>query len=196
VSPCQGEGREFESRLPLHFYIETPRMNKKVELVDLVDSSGVIRKHKIPRTEVDLYPDLHMQIVIGVIFDKDGRMLVHKRAQTKKVNPGDIDHVCGGVMSDETPMDAVVRESMEETGVHPVNLKIAVQGVNKYNRFRYLLVGSADGDPGKADPDEVEWIQFIHPEELRQKRDSGEFTFVDEFFEDTLLASEKLSTVK
>jgi len=167
-------------------------MNKEVELVDLVDASGIIQKQRIPRSEVDSYPDLHLQIVIGVVLDKKGRMLVHKRAQTKRVNPGDIDHICGGVMSGETPEVAAAREAVEETGVKPLNLKIVSQGVNKYNRYRYLLLGESNDEPGGVDPAEVEWVRFIHPDELRMKLSSGELTFVDEFFEDTELAISKI----
>jgi len=163
-------------------------MNKEVELVDLVDTSGKIQKRGVPRSEADLYPDLHLQIVIGVIVDTEGRILVHQRAKTKKVNPGDIDHVCGGVMSGETPEEAAARETMEETGVKPGNLRVITQGINKYNRFRYLLAGESNDTPGLTDPAEVEWVRFISLDELREKQHSGEFTFVDEFFEDTELS--------
>ncbi len=140
-------------------------MNKEIELVDLVDASGIIKKHSIPRSETDSYPDLHLQIVIAVVLDKEGRMLVHKRAQTKRVNPGDIDHVCGGVMSGETPEEAAEREAVEETGVKPLNLKIVAQGVNKYNRYRYLLLGESNDQPGEVNPAEVEWVRLINQED-------------------------------
>lgn len=162
------------------------------ELVDLVDVSGSIQKRNIPRSEVHIYPDLYLQIIIAVVFDKDGRVLVHKRARTKKVNPGDIDHICGGVMSGETPEQAAVRESTEETGVTPIDLRIVVKGVNKYNRFRYLLVGHSDDEPLSVNTSEVEWVAFMHPDILKVKQASGEFTFVDEFFQDTDVAIEAL----
>lgn len=163
-------------------------MNKTVELVDLVDSSGQVKKRNVLRSEVSLYPDLYLQIVICIVFDRQGRVLVHKRAKTKKVNPGDIDHICGGVMSGETAIAAAEREAFEETGLKPKNLKVVTQGINKYNRYRYLLVGESNEDPDAKASAEVEWVRFIHPEELKAKHLSGEFTFVDEFFEDTALA--------
>lgn len=161
---------------------------KEIELVDLVDGSGTVIKYGISRSEADLYLNLHVQIVIGVIFDKEGRILVHRRAQTKEVNPGDIDHVCGGVKSGEKPEEAIVREADEETSTKPQNLRIVLQGVNTYNRYRTLFVGESDDEPEQGDPTEVEWVRFIHPDELREKLNSGEFTFVDDFFEDTGLA--------
>ncbi len=163
---------------------------KEIERVDLVDSSGAIQKNGVLRSDVGLYPDLHLQIVIGVIFDKEGRILVHRRAQTKEVNPGDIDHVCGGVKSGEKPEEALVREADEETATKPQNLRIILQGVNTYSRYRYLFVGEFDGEPEQGDPTEVEWVRFIDPDELREKLNTGEFTFVDEFFEDTEMATQ------
>jgi hypothetical protein len=66
--------------------------NKSEERVDLVDVKGRIREKSVFRSQAQTYPNLHLQIVIVVVFDKLGRMLVQKRAHTKKINPGDIDH--------------------------------------------------------------------------------------------------------
>lgn len=172
-------------------------MNKEVELIDLVDASGHIQKQGIPRSDLDLYPNLHLQIVILVIFDiESGGILVQKRAQTKKTNPGYIDHVCGGITSGETPEEAAVRESIEETGIHPFNLMEVTKGINKYNRYRYLLVGESDSKPGQINPSEVEWVRFVTLGELKEKELSGEFIFVEEFFEETELAKDLLSSTQ
>lgn len=160
------------------------------ELVDLVDASGVIQKRAVPRTKIDLYPKLYLQIVIGVIFNSKDEILVHKRAVTKRVDPGCIDHICGGLISGETPEKGVEREGIEETGVGIKNVRVVYEGINKYNRYRYLLIGESDDLPGKPDPREVEWIRYIGIEELRQKQESGEHEFVGEFFEDTDIALE------
>lgn len=167
-------------------------MNKIDELVDLVDADGVIKKRGIPRSTTDSFPDLYLQIVIGVVLDSEGRVLVHKRSKSKRVNPGDVDHICGAVMTGETPEVATYREAMEETGIKPVNLRIVSQGVNKYKRYRYLLIGKSNDKPGQVDPAEVEWVRFIHPDQLRSQFSSGELNFVDEFFEDTELVLSKI----
>lgn len=163
-------------------------MRKDIELVDLVDSKGRIQKRGIPRTEAGMYSELYLQIAICVVFDDSGRILVHQRAKTKKINPGDIDHICGGIMSGETPEEAAMREALEETGIRPLNLKIVAHGINKYNCFRYLLAGKAGGEPATVNPAEALWVRFMHVDELKAKQKSGEFTFVDEFFEDAELA--------
>jgi len=157
--------------------------NKVEEFVDLVDSAGDIKIKKILRSEINNYPGLYMQIIIGVVFNEKGEILVHKRALNKKVNPGDIDHVCGGMVSGESLEEAFVRESVEETGVKPVDIKIIDKGVNKYNRFRYLLAGRSNEKP-KTTKD-AEWSAYIGFDILKVKRGLGEFNFVDEFFEET-----------
>ena len=167
-------------------------MGKEIELTDLVDANGIIKKQGIPRNEIDSYPDLHLQIAIAVIFNKSGEILVQKRAIAKSSEAGKIDHVCGSVISGETPEEAAIRESKEETGIDPNNVKVVDKGLNKYNRYRYLLVGESDSQPGQFDLNEVEWVKFIPLEELEKKEASGEFEFVGEFFEDTEIAIQSL----
>lgn len=170
--------------------IRTKTISKQSELVDLVDSSGVIQKRTVPRIEIDLYPELHLQIIIGVVFNSRDEILVQKRAMTKRVDPGCIDHICGGLVSGESPEKGVEREGREETGVILKNIRVVYKGVNKYNRYRYLLIGESDNLPGEPDPKEVEWVRYVGIEELQQKQKSRQYTFVDEFFEDTKKALE------
>ncbi len=160
---------------------------KREELVDLVNERGEVVVRAIPRSKVENYPGLHLQIIIAVIVDDHGRALVHKRASTKSVNPGDIDFVCGGVSTGETPEQAAARESEEETGIQPNNLEIVMQSVNSYNRYRYLLKGKSNDLPNVSS-EEAEWIRFLHPDDLLRCQESGEMTFVNEFFEDLKLA--------
>lgn len=167
-------------------------MAKEIELVDLVDANGVIKKQRVLRGEADLYPDLHLQIAIAVIFNKSGDILVQKRAMIKNSEPGKIDHVCGSLKTGETPEETAKREAMEETGIDPNEIRVIDQGLNNYNRYRYLLVGKTDCLPGQPDPNEVEWVDFISLDELKEKAISGEFEFVGEFFEDTEIAVSKL----
>jgi 8-oxo-dGTP pyrophosphatase MutT (NUDIX family) len=155
------------------------------ETIDLVDKNGTPVKFNVPRDDAAEYPGLHMQIVIAVIFNRLGQVLVHKRSAQKKVNPGDIDFVCGGVQAGETPEAAVIRESEEDTGVIPTDLRIIREDVNVYNRYCRLYVGTADAEPGvNLDPEEIAWARYYDPAELQAARKAGTLTFVDGFFED------------
>jgi len=153
------------------------------ELIDLVDANGAVVATGVSRDDSAEYEGAHMQIVIAIIRNNQGKILVHKRSMHKRVNPGDIDHVCGGIYSGETPEDAVDREAREEGGVTIANAKIIQAGVNEYNRYRYLILAESDDEPEPTllDSTEVEWAAFYSLEELEHKRDSGEFTFVDGF---------------
>lgn len=169
-------------------------MGKEIEFVDLVDKSGVIKERNVPKQDIGKHPDLHLQIVIAVIFDKDGKILVQKRSLNKSSEAGSIDHICGAIRSGETPEQAAIRESIEETSIKPSELKIIDMKVNSYNRYRVLLIGHGEGIPGVSNLDETEWAKFISFNELVEKHISGEWKFVDEFFEDTKKAIESKRT--
>lgn len=155
------------------------------ELVDLVNRDGEIVRRAVERDDAEQYDGLHMQIVIAVITNGLGQVLVHERAKTKGVNPGDIDHVCGGILSGESPEAAAVREAKEEVGIEPKNLKVVREGVNPYGRYCYLLRGESDElPPAELDAAEVTWAAYYPIDELRTKNKSSELTFVDGFFDD------------
>ena len=155
------------------------------ELVDLVNSDGEIIERGVLRDDAMKYGELYMQIVVVVIRNSAGDLLVHQRAKTKKVNPGDIDHVCGGILSGETPEIAAIREALEEVGVAPKNLEIVRQGVNSYGRYCHLLRADSDELPSsELDSSEVAWAKYLTIEELITRRDDGTLTFVDGFFDD------------
>ena len=158
----------------------------KSELIDLVDSQGSIIKTNVERDDAAHYDGLHMQIIIAVIRNKKGEFLVHQRSLKKKVNPGDYDHVCGGMYAGETPEAATEREALEEGGVHITEAQVVQAGVNEYNRWRHLVVAYTDdeADISLTDPSEVAGVGFYSHEDLKAKQQSGEFTFVDGFFED------------
>lgn len=168
----------------------------KSEYIDLVNSHGDIVKRNVERDDAAHYDGLHMQIIIAVIRNKRGEFLVHRRSLKKNVNPGDYDHVCGGMYAGETPEDTTTREALEEGGVHIAEAKVVHAGVNEYNRWRYLVTATTEDEPDitLTDPDEVAAVGFYAHDDLREKQQSGEFTFVDGFFEDIdlVIAAEQL----
>lgn len=165
-----------------------------VELVDLVDAEGRVVLRAVPRHAGEEHPDLYLQIVILIIFNSAGQVLVHRRAMTKRHNPGDIDVVCGAMCSEDvTPEVAAMREALEETGVAPSDVRIVRKGLNEYGHYRYLLVGTSDATPSVTDTDEVMWVSYMEIEELRRRQalidgDVERLTFVDGFFEDIAFA--------
>ncbi|HSX05962.1 MAG TPA: NUDIX hydrolase [Candidatus Saccharimonadales bacterium] len=159
------------------------------EMVDLVDAEGNVVERDVPRDDAAHHEGRYMQIVIVVVRNSAGQVLVHERSAQKRVNPGDVDLVCGGMVAGETPMDAAVREAQEETGLTPKGLRIVRQGLNSYKRYCHLLVGESDEVPGThLDPTEVAWAGWRSPAELKAAQQHRELTFVDGFFEDLDLA--------
>lgn len=162
------------------------------ERVDLVDSGGSVQLKNVARERAEDHPELHMQIVIVVIFNSKGEVLVHQRSASKKVNPGNIDHICGGVISGETPEQAAIRETREEAGVEISALTRVLCSVNKYNRYRWLFAARSDAEPILSEPDDIQWVAYKSVTELATKRETGDYTFVDDFFEETILAQKSL----
>jgi 8-oxo-dGTP pyrophosphatase MutT (NUDIX family) len=159
------------------------------ELIDLVNIDGEIQRRAVSRDDADSYIGLYMQIVIAVVTNGLGHVLVHERSMTKSVNPGHIDHVCGGILAGEDPLTAAKREAKEEVGIEPENLKVVRRGVNIYGRYCYLLSGISEIEPPEMlDSSEVSWAKYMSVEDLRVKGKSGEFKFVDGFFEDIEIA--------
>lgn len=156
------------------------------ELIDLVNDRGEIKRTAVERDDMNDYEGLYLQNIVTVVFNGLGQVLVQKRAATKRVNPGDIDHVCGAILSGESPKDAAQRETFQETGIDLNDLHPIKQGVNAYSRYRHLFRGETDvlHLPQLHNLEEVAWTAYEHPDELRAKSESGELTFVEGFFED------------
>ncbi len=156
------------------------------ELIDLVNSDGVIVERAVPRNDLARYDNLYMQVAIVVIRNSLGAVLVHERAAVKPVAGGKVDHVCGGVKSGKTPEWTALDEAMDEVHVKPDNLRKVWTGLNVYDRYCHLFVGDSEytPTPDELDPKEVAWAAYYQPDELRAKEKSGELEFVDCFFED------------
>jgi 8-oxo-dGTP pyrophosphatase MutT (NUDIX family) len=163
-------------------------MAGKVELVDLVDHNGNVVRTRVPRHEEVVPADgLHMQIVVVVLFNPLGHVLVQQRAFHKS-SGGNLDFICGAVISGETPTGAAIRETQEESGLTGIPLNLVRKGVNEYGRYCYLFTGETAQPPGQPDPDETVWVEFRLPKDLIALHDGELIGFVSGFFEDLAAA--------
>jgi isopentenyldiphosphate isomerase len=88
------------------------------ELVDIVDDDDQVVA-TVTRAEMRAGRLQHRCVSIAVL-SSDGRLLVHRRADTKDVWPGMWDIAAGGVVAaGEGYDDAACRELAEELGVRP-----------------------------------------------------------------------------
>lgn len=110
---------------------------------------------------------LHSVSVAGAVIREDGRMLVIKRRDNGNWEPP------GGVLElDETPQEGVVREVLEETGIH-VEVEQLTGVYKNMSRGIVALVFRCkpSGGEERITP-EATAVEWLTPDEI--KKDMGE----------------------
>lgn len=142
-------------------------MNPDEELVYEVDENDQILRI-VRRGELTDKCLRHRSVAV-MFRDEAGRILVHRRAATKRVFPEFYDmFVAGMVPAGETYEMAARREAAEEVGQHDVELR-------PVGKFRYdddyvpqwssVFTATVTG-PVVPQPEEVEWFGFLTEAEL------------------------------
>jgi len=115
-----------------------------------------------------------------LVFNSEGKLLIHKRAAIKKSFPNFWSIRVGGwVDSGETPDQAAIRETNEEIGTKNIDLKFLFKYRFKLdpddNNLQYLYKTIYDGEviPQEEEVSEYEWVNV---EELGQIMEEREFT--------------------
>lgn len=162
------------------------------ELVDLVDPQGVIAETDVPRSQVDQFSGLHMQVAIVVVFNEREQVLTQRRV--KPPHAGCLDHICGTVSAGEQAIEAAVRESKEETGLVLPAGEIALvdKRVNGFNRFRYLFAAIANQIPVIGRPQEIAEVAFREPHELQRLQEASPDAFMPSFRSNLTAAAKRL----
>jgi 8-oxo-dGTP pyrophosphatase MutT (NUDIX family) len=106
-----------------------------------------------PRSEVRAHNLPHAATAV-LLRDKDGRVYVHRRTDTKDIYPGMHDVWAGGVVvAGEDPDDAAARELAEELGVHDCPLTPVLRYWYADEATSYLaFVYEAAYDPDRNGP--------------------------------------------
>ena len=111
---------------------------------------------------------MRADIVLGLLIDADGRVLLGKRAATKRAYPGLWDAIGGHREAGETIAAALVREMREELGVTPEVFDALAtfaepdrtrQGDNFYHLF--VVTGWSGGEPSNCAPAEHDAIAWF-----------------------------------
>ncbi len=112
--------------------------NPDAELVQHVDANGVVLG-MVSRTEMRARNLCHRAVFVAVHSD-DGRLLAHRRSESKDLWPGRWDIAVGGVVvGNESYEFAALRELDEEIGIRGVHLEYLGDG--EYSDSSVNLVG-------------------------------------------------------
>ncbi len=87
------------------------------EMIDVYDENRVFTGLTVPRAGAFMKEGQYTLYVLAVVQDLQGRFLITQRALDKSWGAGWWEVSGGGVLSGETPVQAVVREVGEEVGL-------------------------------------------------------------------------------
>lgn len=137
--------------------------------MDVVDEADRV-VGRVPRGEIRRANLRHRSVFI-LVFDRRGRLLVHRRTPLKDVYPGLWDVAVGGVVaSGESYADAARRELQEELGIVDAPLThcfrfVYEDAANKLNGAVYRA--EFDG-PLRLQEEEIAAVEWIAPASMRE----------------------------
>jgi isopentenyl-diphosphate delta-isomerase len=148
--------------------VSAPSAAAPVEVVVLLDEQGRATG-TLPKAQAH-HADTPLHLAFSTyVLDDDGRLLLTRRALTKRTFPGVwTNTVCGHPAPGEDLVEAATRRAQQELGLRLTDVRLVLP------RFRYraemdgvveneicpVLVARADGDALLADPDEVEDVRW------------------------------------
>ncbi|WP_309647919.1 NUDIX domain-containing protein [Nocardioides sp.] len=107
-----------------------------------------------------------VEIAVAALV-RDGRVLLAHRHLSRTAYPDCWDLVGGHVEPGELPEQAVVRECLEELGVHVRDPRpLAMPVVDPALDLHAFVVTRWDGEPVNAAPDEHDDLRWFRPDEL------------------------------
>ena len=152
------------------------------ELVDINgNNTGKILTH-IEARDIDNVPDGCYISVVGVVIVNDkNEVLLQKRSRFKRANPSKWG-ICGGKVDfGETPIEAGVRETLEEIGIllDKNELKFLSMDTNGKSHFTVFFVRkNIDVNDCKLQVEELEEVKYFKIGELENLDNEG-FEWLD-----------------
>ncbi len=141
------------------------------ELVDIVDDDDNVIA-TVTRSEMRAHRLQHRSVGIAV-FSGDGRLLIHRRSDTKDIWPGWWDIAAGGVVgSGESYEEAAHRELAEELGITDATIEFLGRGHYVDHDLAAMCKGYRivhDGPFTFADGEvaETRWVTFDELDTMR-----------------------------
>ncbi len=150
---------------------------EKHELVDINgNKTGKILTH-VEARDINNVPDGYYISVVGVvIINENDEILLQKRSRFKRANPSKWG-ICGGKVDlGETPLDAGIRETLEEIGIlfNREDLKFLSMDTNMKAHFTvYYVRKDVDINKCKLQEEELEEVRYFKIEELQNLDNEG-----------------------
>lgn len=155
---------------------------EKHELVDKTgNKTGKILTHIEARNLNNIPKGNYLAVVGVVIINDNNKILLQKRSRFKRTNPSKWG-ICGGKIDlGETPLEAGVRETLEEIGIslNKEELKLLSVDTNEKSHFTvYYVRRNVDVNECKLQEEELEEVRYFRIEEL-QKLDNEGFEWLE-----------------
>lgn len=166
----------------------------KTEIWDILDSNGIPTGKTAVRGRCFLKPGEYHLVVHIWIVSSDGRFLLQRRSDQKKLMPGEWAATGGAAISGESSFAAAKRELYEELGI-PSDEKTLKKILRLKRRNSLLDVWLITCDIEKQkltlQKSEVAEARWVNESELRDMIDKGLFhNYGKEYFQEVLKAIE------
>lgn len=150
---------------------------EKHELVDKNgNKTGKILTHIEARNPNNVPIGYYISVVGVVIINENNEILLQKRSKFKRANPSKWG-ICGGKVDlGETPLDAGIRETLEEIGIllNKKELKFLSMDSNEKSHFTvYYVRKNVDVNECKLQEEELEEVKYFKIEELEDLDNEG-----------------------
>ncbi len=158
-----------------------------MEKWDILDSSGEVTGKTAVRGNYFMRPgEYHLVVHIWVI-SKDGKFLIQRRSDDKKLMPGEWAATGGSAISGETSYCAAQRELLEELGINCTRRLCKKMGrIKKRNSFVDIWFTTSDADVASLNlqTSEVAEAKWVNEETLRKMVEERKFhNYGKEYFE-------------
>ncbi len=156
------------------------------EIVPLVNGNGLVSGYAT-RAQVHngsklLHPVVHLHVI-----NTNGMILLQKRSANKLIQPGKWDTCVGGhVDYNETVLQALIRETHEETGLDASNAEMITKYQFESEIERelinvFILYSDVDITSLNFAEDEIEEMKYFSKEDILQQTDEFTPNFIYEY---------------